>query len=274
MDTSSASQKYEDQRAEVKWPVTLLTPHGPIEGETEYISLSRVLVASDTSLPSEGDIGLLIKAPNHQALHLSSKVVSTTADNSDDNMNYFTVELQLTCISETDRDFLSRIIANNHKNKVIRPAQREKTTSAVPATANIDPNSKPDASDVQLPVSYKSGGKTVKASATRLSPKGCLVLTKKPHRVGTVFSLKITNIKSKKSIQLDGSVTGRKRSASKKRWGMLIQFINLTEGTRKKLRQVLADSAEASEKSIKSKYLDTFKGFVLNKLPKEGRFAR
>ena len=69
-------------------------------------------------------------------------------------------------------------------------------------------------------------------------------------------------------------MTGRKRSASKKRWGMLIQFINLTEGDRKKLHRVLADSAEASEKSIKSKYLDTFKGFVLNKLPKEGRFAR
>ena len=63
MDTSSASQKYEKQRAEVKWPVTLLTPHGPIEGETQYISLSRVFVASDTSLPSEGDVGLLIRTP-------------------------------------------------------------------------------------------------------------------------------------------------------------------------------------------------------------------
>ena len=160
MDTSSASQKYEDQRAEVKWPVTLLTPHGPIEGETEYISLSRVLVASDTPLPSEGDIGLLIKAPNHQALHLSSKVVSATVNNSDDSINYFTVELQLTCISETDRDFLSRIIANNHKNKVIRPAQQDKTTSAVPATSNTGPNAKPEVYDVQLPVSYKRGSKT------------------------------------------------------------------------------------------------------------------
>ncbi|UCF03185.1 MAG: PilZ domain-containing protein [Deltaproteobacteria bacterium] len=274
MDTSSASQEYEDQRAEVKWPVTLLAPHGPIEGETEYISLTRILVVSDTSLPSEGDIGLLIKAPNHQALHLSSKVVSTPVDNSDDSMNYYTVELQLTCISESDKDFLSRIIANNQKNKVIRPAQQEKTTPEVPATATTHPNSEPDASDVQLPVSYKRDGKTVKARATRLSPKGCLVLTKKPHRVGTVFSIKITDTRAKKSIQLDGSVSARKRSASQKRWGMLIQFINLTEGDRKKLRQLLADSAKASEKSIKLKYLDTFKGFVLNKLPKEGRFDR
>ena len=122
MDTSSASQKYENQRAEVKWPVTLLTPHGPIEGETEYISISRVLVASDTSLPSEGDVGLLLRTLDHRALHLTSKVVSTTTGNSDDSMNYFTVELQLTSISETDRDFLSRIIANKHKKKAIRQA--------------------------------------------------------------------------------------------------------------------------------------------------------
>ena len=266
MDTSSASQKYENQRAEVKWPVTLLTPHGPIEGETEYISLSRVLVASDTSLPSESDVGLLIRTLDHRALHLTSKVVSTTTGNSDDSMNYFTVELQLTSISATDKDFLSRIITNNYKKKVIRPAQQEMSTSTVPKTANTDQNAKPDVSRVQLPVSYKSGGKTVKASATRLSPKGCLILTKKPHRVGTVFSLKVTDTKSKKFIQLEGSVTGRRRSSSKKHWGMLIQFINLTERNRKKLRQVLANAGKASEKSIKSKYLDTFKGFVLDKL--------
>ena len=266
MDTSSASQKYENQRAEVKWPVTLLTPHGPIEGETEYISLSRVLVASDTSLPSESDVGLLIRTLDHRALHLTSKVVSTTTGNSDDSMNYFTVELQLTSISATDKDFLSRIITNNYKKKVIRAAQQEMSTSTVPKTANTDQNAKPDVSRVQLPVSYKSGGKTVKASATRLSPKGCLILTKKPHRVGTVFSLKVTDTKSKKFIQLEGSVTGRRRSSRKKHWGMLIQFINLTERNRKKLRQVLANAGKASEKSIKSKYLDTFKGFVLDKL--------
>ena len=274
MDTSSKSQKYKEQRVEVRWPVTLLTPQGPIEGETEYISLSHVFVSSTTSLPSEGDIGLLIKAPNHEAIHMTGEVVSMIVNDSEEGMPSSGVALQLRSISEPDRDFLSRIIADNHKNQVISPAQQEKTTSEVPATANTDPNSEPDTSDVELPVSYKRDGKTVKASATRLSPKGCIVLTKTPHRVGTVFALKITDTRSKKSLQLDGSVSARKLSASKKRWGMLIQFINLTGADRKKLRQVLAHSAKAPGKPIKSKYLDTFKEFVLNKLPKEGRFAR
>jgi len=32
---------------------------------------------------------LLIKAPNHQALHITSKVLGTAFNNSDDGMNYF-----------------------------------------------------------------------------------------------------------------------------------------------------------------------------------------
>ena len=274
MDTSSIPEELQRQRAEVRWPVTLLTPHGPIDGETEYISLSRVLVVSKTSLPSEGDIGLLIKAPNHEALHMTSEVVSTTVNDSDDSVSCFGVELQLTNISEVDREFLCKIIANQHQDKIVHSTQREKTISEVPAAENTSPNSEPETSDVQLPAFYNKGGKTVTAKATRISPKGCLVFTKKPHRIGTVFSLKITNPKSNKSIQVDGSVFFSKHFASDKRWGMSIRFINLTEKDWEELRQVLADSGQAPRTSIKSKYLDTFKGFVLNKLPKEGRFAR
>ena len=268
MDTTAIPREILRQRAEIRWPVILLTPHGPVEGETEYISLSRILVASKTSLPSEGDFGVLIKAPNHQAIHTTSEVVRTTVDDSDGSVSRFGVELQLTNISKTDRDFLCRIIAKHCENTVGPSAPQAKTTSEVPAAASASANTEPKTSDVQLPVSYNKGGKTIIANATRFSPKGCLVLTKKPHRVGTVFSLKITNPNSDESIQVDGSVAFSKHFAAGKRWGMSIRFINLSERDRKELNQVLADSEEAPKKSIKSKYLDTFKGFVLDKLPK------
>ena len=268
MATPSAPEERQRQRAEVKWPVTLLTPHGPIEGETEYISLSRVLVVSKTSLPSEGDIALLIQAPNHEVVHMTSELVCTKVNDCDHNMTCFRAELQITYVSEADREFLWRIIANNCQRKIARSVQREKTTPKVPAAASTNPNSEPDTLDVQLPVFYKKDGKTVAAKATRFSPKGCLILTKKPHRVGTVFSLKLTNPRSKKSIQVDGLVSLRKLSSANKRWGMLIQFLNLTQRDREELRQVLAGPGQTPKTSIQSKYLDTFKGFVLNILPK------
>jgi hypothetical protein len=269
MDTSSASQKYEDQRAEVKWPVTLLTPHGPIDGTTKYISISRVYVTSKSSLPSEGAVSLLIKTPNHQALHMTGEVVTTTASDCDDSTTSSGVELQLTSMSEPDREFLYGIIANSYENKTVRPNKRKKSTSDVSAPAGTDPDFEMDTSDVKLLVSYNKGGKTVTAEVKRFSPKGCIVFTKNPHRLGTAFSLKITNVKSKRSVQVDGSVASRNYFTDDKHWGMSINFMNLSEENTEKLRQVLANTKQTSKKSVKSKYLDTFKGFVLNKLPKK-----
>jgi hypothetical protein len=269
MDTPSTPENVEGQRAEVRWPVTLLTPHGPIEGETESISLSRVLVVSKSSLPEQGDLGLFIQAPNQEIVHMTSELVCTKVGDSDDNVNLFSAELQISYISESDRDFLCRMIADNCQSRLVPSAQREDTTPEVPAAAGTQPNDEPATLDVQLPVSYKKGGKTVAAKATRFSPKGCLVITMNPHPVGTVFSLKVTNPKSKKSIRVDGIVSLRKRSSTTKRWGMLIQFLNLTTGDSEELRQVLADPGQTPKTSIKSKYLDTFKEFILNKLPKQ-----
>jgi len=269
MDTSSASQKYEDQRAEVKWPVTLLTPHGPIDGTTEYISLSRVYVTSKSSLPSEGAVSLLIKTPNHQALHMTGEVVNTALNDSNDSMTSSGVELQLTSMSEPDREILRGIIANTSKNKTVRPDEREKIPSDAPISASTDTDFEPDISDVKLLISYNKGGKPVTAEVRRFSSKGCVVFTENPHRLGTAFSLKITNAKSNRSVQVDGSVASRKYFTDDKHWGMSINFMNLSEEKKEQLQQVLADTKQTSKKSVKSKYLDTFKGFVLNKLPKK-----
>jgi hypothetical protein len=269
MDTSSAaSQKFKDQRVEVKWPVTLLTPHGPIDGTTESISISSVYITSKTSLPLEGTINLLIKTPNHQALHMTGEVVNMALDDSDDSTTSSGVELELTSMSEPDRELLYGIIANSYENKTVRGDKRKKITSDVSAPASTDPDFEIDTSEVKLLVSYNKGGKTVTADVTRFSPKGCIVFTKNPHRLGTAFSLKITNTKSKRSVQVDGSVASRNYFTDDKHWGMSINFMNLSEKDTEELRQVLTDPRKAPKKSVKSKYLDTLTGFVLNKLPR------
>jgi hypothetical protein len=245
-----------------------MTPHGPIDGTTEYISISRVYVASKSSLPSEGAVSLLIKTPNHQALQMTGEVVNTVANDSDDGTTSFGVELQLTSMSDNEKEVLCGIIANSYENKTVRPCQREKITSHVPAPASTAADSELDISDLKLLVSYNKGGKTVTADVTRFSPKGCIVYTKNPHGLGTAFSLKITNAKSKRSVQVDGSVASRNYFTDDKHWGMSINFMNLSEEAMEELRQVLTDQRKGPKKSVKSKYLDTLTGFVLNKLLK------
>ena len=110
---------------------------------------------------------------------------------------------------------------------------------------------------VQLPVFYNKGGRQVKANGTRLSPKGCVVYTKSPHDCGTSFSLKITNPQSDKSIQVDSSVIMRKRFDAANRWSMKVRFLNLSEGERDEIRQILDDATAVSQSATDSRYLKT-----------------
>jgi hypothetical protein len=113
------------------------------------------------------------------------------------------------------------------------------------------------APEVQVPVFYNKGGRRVQANGTRFSPKGCVVYTQRPHDCGTSFSLKITNPHSDKSVQVDSSVIMRKRFDNANRWGMVVRFMNLTEGERDEIRQILADAKTVSHSAEESRYLKT-----------------
>lgn len=112
------------------------------------------------------------------------------------------------------------------------------------------------APEVQLTVFYNKGGRKVKANGTRFSRKGCVVYTKSPHVCGTPFSLKITNSCSNKAIQVDSSVILSKRFDNAKKWGMVVRFMNLTEGEKDEIHQFVAQAA-APKTASESKYLNT-----------------
>ncbi len=127
----------------------------------------------------------------------------------------------------------------------------------VPAGKRSSRDHGPEAPAIQLPVFYNKGGRQVKANGTRFSPKGCVIYTKTPHNCGTSFSLKISHPHSDKSIQVDSSVIMRKRFDSAKRWGMVVRFMNLTEGERDEIRQILDDATALSGSAAESGYLKT-----------------
>lgn len=113
------------------------------------------------------------------------------------------------------------------------------------------------APEFQLTVFYNKGGRQVKASGTRFSPKGCVVYTKIPHDCGTSFSLKITNPHANKAIQVDSSVILRKRFDQAKKWGMVLRFMNLTQGEREEIHQFVAQASAVPRPASESRYLKT-----------------
>ena len=113
------------------------------------------------------------------------------------------------------------------------------------------------AGKVELPVYYNKGGRKIKASGTRFSPKGCVVLTKRPHDCGTSFTMQITSPQSNKSIQVDSSVILRRHFAARKNWGMVVRFLNITDGERDEIQQILSDAAGSPDLVRESRYLNT-----------------
>ncbi|UCG11155.1 MAG: hypothetical protein JSU72_11385 [Deltaproteobacteria bacterium] len=109
--------------------------------------------------------------------------------------------------------------------------------------------------EIQLPVLYNKGGKEVRASGVRFTPRGCVVVTKSPHTCGTTFSLKITNPKSNRSIQVDSSVILRKSFATKSNWSMVVRFMNVSEREWDEMNQILTDAAAGPVSNGESKFL-------------------
>ncbi|MGD8923478.1 MAG: PilZ domain-containing protein [Syntrophobacterales bacterium] len=101
-------------RADVKWPVTFLAAKDKTGGETEHVGPSGALVSCKDVPPLKENLRIVIKAPGHQPINVSGKVVrSTTLTPSEDSPSYG-VGIQFTQISENDLRFLRSLVQNRY----------------------------------------------------------------------------------------------------------------------------------------------------------------
>ena len=106
-------------RADVKWPVTLLSSQDKTEGETENVSPAGALIFCKKGPISDGSIRMVIKVPGHQPINVAGKVVWSTVLNPKDGPTSFGVGVQFTKISENDSHFLREVILKRY-GKMIR----------------------------------------------------------------------------------------------------------------------------------------------------------
>jgi hypothetical protein len=123
----------------------------------------------------------------------------------------------------------------------------------------------PHVAEVSLPVFYNRGGKTVKATGSRFSTKGCHLYTKLAPPSGSVFSLEVQNPQTGKSIRVDSSVVQRKRCVIKNQWGMILRFMNLSGPDREEIKQILLDASGAVSPKKEPKYIKSKIGQALLK---------
>jgi len=99
-------------RAEVNWPVTILTTSGPIEGEVRNISPGGAFISCSGQPSLHETFRLVIKIPfERQYLLAKGRVARSNLYDPDDRSLSRGVAVRFTEISESDRELLSRIVA-------------------------------------------------------------------------------------------------------------------------------------------------------------------
>jgi len=255
MDTSSSPKRHLFSRTVARWQVSLPNPQSRIIGETENISPEGALVSCQDLPPFEEDFAMLIEPPNRHPLDVTGKVVWTTVFCQSDGSERLGADVQFVSISDKDRKYLQSIVAANLEAKSRGTTFTQTISSEIVAAEETGQTHTPHIVDVSMPVFYNKGGKTVEALGSRFSTRGCHLYTNLAPPNGAMFSLKMSNPRTGKTIKVDSSVIKCKRRIDKNRWGMIVRFMNLTKTNQNEIREILRDATEAARREKGKRYL-------------------
>ena len=104
-------EKRRSRRSNVRWPVSVESERGTIEGEIRNISLNGIYVRCDEPLRVNEDFRMAIIPPNRQAIGLTGKVVWADMYGLDAEENAFGMGVCLVEIAEEDQKFLLNAVS-------------------------------------------------------------------------------------------------------------------------------------------------------------------
>ena len=105
-------EKRRAKRSDVRWPVSVESEHGTIQGEIRNISLSGIYVRCDEPLRVNEDFRMAIIPPNRQAIGLTGKVVWADMYGIDHEENAFGMGVCLVEINEEDQKFIENAVSS------------------------------------------------------------------------------------------------------------------------------------------------------------------
>lgn len=105
------TEKRRSKRSDVRWPVSVESEHGTIQGEIRNISLSGIYVRCDEPLRVNEDFRMAIIPPNRQAIGLTGKVVWADMYGIDEDENAFGMGVCLVEITKEGQKFLQNAVS-------------------------------------------------------------------------------------------------------------------------------------------------------------------
>ena len=102
MSASREKRKY--PRAEIQWPVTIMTPDGPKDGETKNIGVGGALISCAYPLPLHERICVIFKIPNRAPISINTIVARSNVSSKVKQKEGTYPEVALYYIELTDQE--------------------------------------------------------------------------------------------------------------------------------------------------------------------------
>jgi Tfp pilus assembly protein PilZ len=125
LDTPIVNEKRLSSRAEVKWPVVLMTSHGATVAETKNIGASGAFILCHAQLRPKEKVKAFVMAPNRKSLNISGEVAWSNPLSTEEDSPPCGVGIRFTSISPTDRQYLRNLIAEYYGSKKQRLAAKK-----------------------------------------------------------------------------------------------------------------------------------------------------
>ena len=104
-------EKREHPRIPVRWPITIISKKGSIEGESRNITVAGVFVHCLEKLEKNEEYQMILKIPEKESLLLNGRVVWSNFENVDFNASYVGMGFCFIKISKEDRGILGEMIS-------------------------------------------------------------------------------------------------------------------------------------------------------------------
>jgi hypothetical protein len=115
---STRQERRQDNRAIIRWPITIQLPDGPIEGQTADLSINGAYIYSEQrpklgkilseQIPKPGEmLAITIKPPKRSSLEIDAKLLWIR----DERITSVDMGTCFTKISDKDRLFLSAVVS-------------------------------------------------------------------------------------------------------------------------------------------------------------------
>jgi hypothetical protein len=108
---TDGTERRKHPRISVRWPVSVITDEGMIEGETRNITPEGVFIHCKERLTENHQYQLIVKLPKHQPIVMRGRLIWSNLEECDDNSFLQGMGFSFVKVSEGDRRYLEKVIS-------------------------------------------------------------------------------------------------------------------------------------------------------------------